>query len=114
MAADNLLFYGDNLTILREYAKDHLKAESVDLVELRRVMKPTASIYLHCDPTASHYLKMLMDAVFAPQNFLNEVVWKRTGAHGSSKRLGPVHDVLLFYAKGDSYTWHPQYLAQDE
>ncbi len=51
------------------------------LVELHRVLKPTGSIYLHCDPTASHYLKLLLDAVFGPENFLNEIIWKRTTAH---------------------------------
>jgi len=75
------------------------------LVALKRVMKPTGSIYLHCDPTASHYLKMLMDAIFSPQRFLNEIVWKRTHAHGSPKRFGPVHDVILFYGKTDEYVW---------
>ena len=69
------------------------------LSELRRVLKPSGSIYLHCDPTASHYLKMLMDAVFQPSSFLNEVIWKRTGTHSSANRWGPVHDVLLFYAR---------------
>jgi DNA modification methylase len=83
------------------------------LVELRRVMKPTASIYLHCDPAASHYLKMLMDAVFGPHNFLNEIVWKRTSAHSSAKRYGPVHDVILFYARGSSYRWNGVRLAHD-
>ena len=58
------------------------------LVELRRVLKPTGSIYLHCDPTASHYLKLLMDAVFGPENFRTEVVWKRTSSHNSAKRYG--------------------------
>ncbi len=75
------------------------------LVELRRVLKPKGSIYLHCDPTASHYLKMLMDAVFGPQNFLNEITWKRTHAHGSSRRYGPVHDTLLFYGRTGEYSW---------
>ena len=56
------------------------------LVELRRVLKDTGSIYLHCDPTASHYLKMLMDAVFGPVNYVNEVIWKRTSAHGDATR----------------------------
>ena len=60
------------------------------LKELHRVLKPTGSIYLHCDPTASHYLKILMDGVFGPPHFLNEVVWKRTHAHGSSKRYAPI------------------------
>ena len=66
------------------------------LVELRRVLKPTGSIYLHCDPTASHYLKILMDAVFGPAELRNEIVWKRTSAHSSAKRYGPVHDMILF------------------
>lgn len=75
------------------------------LVHLHRVLKPTGSIYLHCDPTASHYLKMLMDAVFGPVNFRNEIIWKRTYAHGSAKRYGPVHDTLLLYSKGELYAW---------
>jgi DNA modification methylase len=80
------------------------------LVELKRVMKSSASIYLHCDPTASHYLKLLMDAVFGPDNFRSEIIWKRTSAHSSAKRWGPVHDVLLYYVKGPRYTWNPLYL----
>lgn len=75
------------------------------LVELRRVLKPTGSIYLHCDPTASHYLKLLMDAVFGPERLLNEIVWKRTHAHGGANRFGRVHDILLFYSKGPDYVW---------
>jgi site-specific DNA-methyltransferase (adenine-specific) len=69
------------------------------LIELRRVMKPTASIYLHCDPTASHYLKLLMDAIFQPHNFLNEVTWKRTTAHNDPQRYGRIGDRILFYSK---------------
>jgi DNA modification methylase len=87
----------------------YLSMMALRLIELRRVLKPTGSIYLHCDPTASHYLKIIMDPVFGPENFLNEIVWQRTGAHGSAKRFGPIHDVILFYAKGDSYTWNPAY-----
>lgn len=77
------------------------------LVELRRVMKDTASIYLHCDPTASHYLKIIMDAIFGPQHYRNEIIWKRSSAHSSSKRYSPVHDTILFYSKGDRYAWNP-------
>ena len=80
------------------------------LLELHRVLKPTGSIYLHCDPAASHYLKILMDAVFSPQNFRSEVIWKRTSAHNSAKRFGPVHDTILFYTKTDSYTWNEAFL----
>ena len=81
------------------------------LVELRRVLKPTGSIYLHCDPTASHYLKVLMDAVFGPVNFRNEIVWKRTTAHNDPKRYGANTDIILFYTKRDSWTWNPIYKA---
>jgi adenine specific DNA methylase Mod len=84
------------------------------LVELRRVLKSTGSIYLHCDPTASHYLKLLVDAVFGPVNFRNEIIWKRTSAHSSAKRYGPVHDVILFYSKSTVFTWNPQYEPYEE
>ncbi len=76
------------------------------LVELRRVLKPTGSLYLHCDPTASHYLKLLMDAVFGPTNYHNEIIWKRTTAHSSAKKFSPIHDVLLYYAKTDRVQWN--------
>jgi site-specific DNA-methyltransferase (adenine-specific) len=76
------------------------------LQELHRVLKPTGSIYLHCDPTASHYLKLLMDAVFDTINFRNEVVWKRTSAHSAARRWGDVHDTILFYSKSEGYKWN--------
>ncbi len=76
------------------------------LAELHRVLKPTGSIYLHCDPTASHYLKMLLDAVFGPDNFQNEVTWKRTTAHNDPKRYGRISDCLLFYAKSTQKTFN--------
>ena len=77
------------------------------LAECRRVLKSTGSIYLHCDPTASHYLKTLMDTIFSARNFLNEVVWRRTGSHNSADRYGPIHDVILFYAKSEAYKHRP-------
>ena len=73
------------------------------LVELRRVLKPTGSLYLHCDPTASHYLKILLDAVLGPVNFRNEIIWRRTGAHGAQRSFGPIHDTILFYSKTPNY-----------
>ncbi|HUS57411.1 MAG TPA: DNA methyltransferase [Planctomycetota bacterium] len=79
------------------------------LVQLQRVLKPTGSIYLHCDPTASHYLKVLMDAVFGPANFRNEIVWKRTSAHSDPKRYGANIDIILFYTKRDSWVWNLLY-----
>ena len=79
---------------------------AVRLLEMRRVMRPTASIYLHCDPTASHYLKELMDAVFGRKQFRNEIVWTY-GLGGSSKRLfSKKHDILLFFTKTSDYTFH--------
>lgn len=88
------------------------------LVELRRVMKDSASIYLHCDPTASHYLKMLMDAVFGPQNFRNEIIWKRKAGRGETNvaaiRFGVSHDVILFYSKTKDASFHRQVRASNE
>ncbi|HUR61556.1 MAG TPA: DNA methyltransferase [Candidatus Thermoplasmatota archaeon] len=76
------------------------------LVELRRVMKPTASIYLHCDSTASHYLKLVMDAIFGPERFLNEITWKRTTAHNDPKRFGRIADKILYYSKTPAKTFN--------
>jgi len=88
------------------------------LAELRRVMKPTGSIYLHCDPAASHYLKMLMDAVFGPANFRTEIVWKRSSAHSDAKQgrvqHGRIHDVILFYTKTDEWRWNHVFTPYDE
>lgn len=81
------------------------------LLELRRVLKATGSIYLHCDPTASHYLKMLMDGVFGPDRFRNEIIWKRTSTHSDAKRWSPVSDSLLYYTKGEPVTWNPLYTS---
>ena len=77
------------------------------LGEMHRILKPTGSIYLHCDPTASHYLKELMDAVFGEPHFCNEIVWKRTTAHNDPKRFGRIGDRILFFAKGKSKTFNP-------
>jgi site-specific DNA-methyltransferase (adenine-specific) len=76
------------------------------LVELHRVLKPTGSLYLHCDPTASHYLKIILDTIFGPERFINEIVWKRTSAHSSAKKYAPIHDTLLYYGKSDRITWN--------
>ena len=91
----------------------YLTMMAIRLVELHRVLKPTGSIYLHCDTTASHYIKLLLDSVFGVRTFKNEIIWKRTGAHSSAKRLGPVHDVIFFYTKSESYVWNPQFTEHD-
>lgn len=80
------------------------------LHELRRVLKPTGSLYLHCDPTASHYLKIVLDAVFGVRNFRNEIIWKRTASHGDSKTWSRVADNILFYTRAEKPTWNPPHL----
>jgi site-specific DNA-methyltransferase (adenine-specific) len=79
------------------------------LVELHRVLKPTGSLYLHCDPTASHYLRMLLDGIFGAENFRNEIIWRRSGSHNSAKRNGPIHDTIFFYTKTKEYKWNKIY-----
>ena len=76
------------------------------LLYMKPILKLTGSIYLHCDPTASHYIKVMMDAIFGGKNFKSEVIWKRTSAHNNAKRWGPIHDVILYYTKSDNYTWN--------
>ena len=84
----------------------YLTFMAVRLLELHRVLKNTGSIYLHCDPTASHYLKAIMDALFGESNFQNDIVWRRYGSHNdASRRFGRVHDNLLFYGKSSAYSW---------
>ena len=89
--------------------KSYLIMMAVRLLEMKRVLKKTGSIYLHCDPTASHYLKMLMDSVFGRKNFRNEIVWQRTSAHNDSSRFGRVHDIILSYSNGQKAVWNPIY-----
>ncbi len=107
------------LRSLRNFLKEndmmaYLTMMAIRLIELHRVLKPTGCIYLHCDPTASHYLKILMDAVFGKENFLNEIIWKRTSAHNSAKHWGPVHDTIFFYRKTNAYCWNKITLPFDE
>lgn len=88
------------------------------LLELHRVLKPTGSLYLHCDPTASHYLKIILDAIFGPQRFGAEIIWKRTSAHNDGKQgralPGRVHDVILLYTRSEEWTWNPTFTEYDE
>ncbi len=93
-------FLGDNDMMA------YLAMMAVRLIELHRVLRPTGSLYLHCDPTASHYLKILLDAVFGARNFRNEIIWKRTGVHGDSRTWSRVSDNLFFYSKGKEITWN--------
>jgi DNA modification methylase len=87
---------------------------AIRLHVLKRVMKSTASLYLHCDPAADHYLKILLDAIFDPKNFHNEIIWKRTSGHSDAVGYGSVHDMILFYSKTDAPTWNDTYQAYDQ
>jgi len=91
----------------------YLVMMSVRLLECHRVLSPFGSIYLHCDPNASHYLKMMLDLIFGKKYFRSEVIWKRTSAHNNARRHGPCHDVILFYTKSDKYVWNITYHARD-
>lgn len=85
----------------------YLVMMTVRLLELHRVLKHTGSIYLHCDPTASHYLRIILDTIFGANQFRNEIIWKRTSAHANAgKRYAVVQDRLLFYTKSDQWTWN--------
>ena len=114
---------GDLLAALRSFLGQndmmaYLTMMAQRMVELHRVLKPTGSIYLHCDPTASHYLKLLMDSVFGHANFRNEIVWKRYGAHNDvgqgSTRFGRVHDIILIYGKDETVVWNQGFVPLDE
>src|SRR3990172_6097363 len=84
------------------------------LLEMQRVLKPTGSLYLHCDPTASHYLKIVLDGVFGKEKFRNEIAWRRSSSHNDSKRYGANHDVIFFYSKGDQWIWNELYTPYAE
>ena len=86
--------------------QSYLTMMAVRLLEMRRVLKSTGSLYLHCDPTASHYLKALMDAIFGRANFRNEVIWGYRGMPSRAAKWQAKHDVILFYTKSDTYTFH--------
>jgi site-specific DNA-methyltransferase (adenine-specific) len=84
------------------------------LLELRRVLKPSGSLYLHCDPTASHYLKIVLDSVFSARFFQSEIIWKRSAAHGGPVSYNNIHDVLFYYTKGNSPTWNSPRSPHDD
>jgi DNA modification methylase len=130
-----MLYHGDNLIVLRtlddasvdliyadppfnsgrgygafsdvwESLSAYLAFMTVRLVELHRVLSPTGSLYLHCDPTASHYLKIILDSIFGPMNFQNEIIWSYQTGGASKKRYARKHDVLLFYTKSGAFTFN--------
>lgn len=110
---------GEMISALRQFIGSnqmmaYLVMMAARLVELHRVLKPTGSLYLHCDPTASHYLKVILDMIFGPDKFRNEIIWKRTSAHSSAKRYGAVHDSIFFFSKSEDFIWTPIYQPHDD
>jgi len=96
------IWKGGSATYL-EFLKDRL-------IHLHRVLKATGSIYLHCDPTESHYIKVLMDSIFGRNNFRNEIVWCYERSHPAKYQFKRIHDIILFYTKSDHYTFIPPYV----
>lgn len=100
------------------HTQPHLLAYLIYMVQrllhMKSILRPTGSIYLHCDPTASHYIKVMMDGIFGHKHFQNEIIWKRTGAHGRAKRWGPIHDTILFYTASDNYIWNRTFEKYDQ
>ena len=96
----------------------YLVMMTVRIIELHKKLKTTGAMYLHCDPTASHYLKIICDGIFGPKFFVNEIVWKRYGAHNDvgqgSQHFGRVHDTILFFSKSETRKWNQLFLPLDE
>jgi len=100
------------------HTQPHLLAYLIYMVQrllhMKSILRPTGSIYLHCDPTASHYIKVMMDGIFGHENFQSEIIWKRTSAHSGAKRYGPVHDTILFYTAGPKFKWNTVFGEYDQ
>jgi adenine specific DNA methylase Mod len=105
------------LALNRSDTMAYLVMMAARLIEIHRVLKPTGSLYLHCDPTTSHYLKIILDSIFGPTNYRNEVSWRRTSSHNDAKQgrrqYGNVRDVIFFYTATDDWTWNQQYMPYD-
>jgi adenine specific DNA methylase Mod len=100
------------------HTQPHLLAYLIYMVQrllyMKTLLRPGGSIYLHCDPTASHYIKVMMDGIFGHKHFRNEIIWKRANAHNDPRGYGRISDAILFYTKGDKYTWNTQYTPYRE
>ncbi len=99
---------------ISDSAVAYLSTMAIRIYYMHKVLKDTGSFYLHCDPTMSHYLKLICDLIFGEKNFLNEIGWKRSAAHSSANRYGCVHDIILFYSKSSEFVWNKLYQPYDE
>jgi DNA modification methylase len=95
-------------------AVSYLTTMAVRIYYMQSLLKNTGSFYLHCDPTMSHYLKLLCDLIFSEKNFQDEIAWKRTSAHSNARGFGSSYDIILFFTKSSRFTWNPQFEAYDE
>ena len=93
--------------------KSYLIYMAVRIIEMHRILNSTGSLYLHCDSTASHYLKVVLDSVFGSSNYRNELIWQRSNAHNGGTKYGRIHDTLLFYTKTNKWIWNPVYGEHD-
>ncbi len=106
MEAKHPALYRVLLAAMTASDKSYLAYMAARILEMRRVLKPSGGIYLHCDPTMSHYLKLVMDAVFGRRNFRSEITWKRFNFHADAKKFGAISDRILFYSLGDQYVFN--------
>ena len=106
-----------SVALRRSDTMAYLAMMGARLILIHRVLKPTGCLYLHCDPTASHYLKIILDAIFGPVNYRTEISWRRTSAHNDAKQgrkqYGNVRDVIFFYTANGEWTWNQQYTKYD-
>lgn len=114
LKTDNLYYLLLTYQKVAPHAFPYLTMMSLRILELHRVLKPTGSFYLHCDPTMSHYLKTACDVIFGVKNFRNEIVWKRTSAHSDPGRFGANIDIIFYYTKTEQWKWNELYQEHDE
>lgn len=114
LKTDNLYFLLITYQKVAPHAFPYLTMMALRILELHRVLKPTGSFYLHCDPTMGAYLRTVCDLIFEAKNYRNEIVWKRASAHNDPSKYGNIHDVILFYSKSDEYNWNPVYTEYTE
>jgi site-specific DNA-methyltransferase (adenine-specific) len=114
LKTDNLYFLLITYQKVAPHAFPYLTMMALRILELHRVLKPTGSFYLHCDPTMSHYLKTICDLIFGPENYLNDIVWQRTNSHNDPSRFGRIDDRILFYSKSSEYIFNNIYVEHSD
>ena len=92
----------------------YLTYMAIRLIEMHRILKPTGSLYLHCDHAANSYIRMTLDTIFGVDNFQNTITWRRTYAHNDPRRCGRISDTILLYTKSNQYTWNVQHTDYSE